>query len=70
MTDNPEYAQWDRGNMRGVAKRRRFVGEDIDPATGKKVNVYEIIDDEWGDNAKIETDTESWPTDLSRWSRS
>ena len=44
-----EYAQWDRGNIRGLGKNRRFVRVEKDEL-GHDVNVYEIEDDEWGDN--------------------
>jgi hypothetical protein len=46
---DPDYAQWDRGNIRGPG-RKRFVGTDVDPETGEKVNVYQLdSDDEWND---------------------
>lgn len=45
-----EYTQWDRGNIRGLGKRKRFVRVDKDE-NGRDVNVYEVTDDEeWGPN--------------------
>ena len=41
------YLNWERGNIRGVG-RRRLVGREPDPATGELVDVYELVeDDEW-----------------------
>lgn len=45
MSDE-EYARWERGNIRGLGSKRRFVGMDKDPDTGHDVNVYEFIEDE------------------------
>jgi hypothetical protein len=41
-----DYAQWDRGNIRGIG-RRRFVRRDIDPETGLEADIYELVDEEW-----------------------
>jgi hypothetical protein len=47
--NDQEYAQWERGNIRGLSAKRKFVGTDRDPETGQQVNVYEFQDeDEWG----------------------
>lgn len=45
--------------------RTRFVGESTDPVTGKKVNVYEVIDEEWGDGDEISS--QRGPADVHRW---
>jgi hypothetical protein len=42
-----EYARWERGNIRGLGSKRRFVGTDRDPETGQQVNIYEFTDDEF-----------------------
>jgi hypothetical protein len=43
------FAQWDRGNKRGLG-HKRFVRKDTDPETGELVDVYELVDDdEWND---------------------
>jgi hypothetical protein len=44
MTD--DYMEWDRGTIRGP-RRGRFLGTTEDPATGEKVDVYSIADDEF-----------------------
>lgn len=47
---NPEYTQWEKGNVRGLGKRKRFVRTEKDE-NGNDVNVYEVVDDdEWGPN--------------------
>jgi hypothetical protein len=53
MSDE-EFAQWDRGNIRGL-KRRRFVGTEKD-ADGNEINVYEADDDEWGNTVPVYED--------------
>jgi hypothetical protein len=41
-----DYANWDRGNLRGLG-HRRLVGRDKDPVTGQDVDVYELAEDEF-----------------------
>lgn len=65
---NEEYARWDAGNIRGLGKKRRFVGKEKD-ADGREINVYEVVDEEWDDNER-QTGTQPWPADFSRWPRS
>jgi hypothetical protein len=45
MSDE-EYARWERGNLRGLNAKRRFVGTDKDPETGQQINVYEFMEDD------------------------
>lgn len=47
-----DYAQWERGNIRGVGQRRRFVRVEKD-AEGNDVNVYEVEDEEWGNTYPV-----------------
>ena len=43
-----DYAQWERGNIRGLAGRRHFVRIEKD-AGGREIRVYDVTDDdEWG----------------------
>lgn len=65
---NPEYAAWDRGTIRGLGKRRRFVGTEKDEQ-GREINIYEVVDEEW-DEHEQQTGAQRWPTDLHRWPRS
>lgn len=48
MADDAEYARWERGNIRGFGKQRRFLRTERD-VDGNEVHVYEANDeDEWG----------------------
>lgn len=54
--DDQEYAAWERGNIRGVGKKKRFVRTETD-ADGNQVNVYEADDDdEWGTTTLVYED--------------
>lgn len=47
---DPDWLSWERGNLRGLPGRKRFVRVEKDPETGLDVNIYELVDDtdEWG----------------------
>lgn len=54
LGSDAEYAAWDRGNIRGLGRRGRFLRTETD-ADGNQCNVYELVDDdEWGITYKPE----------------
>lgn len=66
MADDAEYAAWERGNIRGLGKKRRFVRTEQD-ADGNNVNVYEANDDdEWGNTIPVYEDDARFQFHLSR----
>ena len=48
---DPEYLAWERGNIRGLGSRKRYVRTEKDP-DGNEVHIYEVEDEEWDPKPK------------------
>lgn len=55
MTNDAEYAAWERGNLRGL-NRGRYLGTEKDEE-GRDVRVYQADDSEWGNTLPVFVDS-------------